>query len=58
MKDVVRKEKLLRYLAKIVGNGHPQELGGNSTKVVAISAGLPDLARYHHLIILEDVVEG
>jgi len=72
MKGVVRKEKLLRYLANLAVNGHPQELGADATKVIAASGAHSKIARpnlsvapapkegsrSHRQILQEDGPEG
>ena len=45
MLGVVRKEKHLRYLANLAVNGHPQELGADTTKVISASGTHSKFAR-------------
>ena len=37
MKGVVQKENIRRYLSNLAINGHPQELGADSTKIISAS---------------------
>ena len=69
---VVRKEKYLRYLAKLAVNVHPQELRDGATKFIAASGAHSKNARTnmsvdphpkegsisHHHILLEEGPEG
>ena len=72
MKGVVEKDNLLRYLANLAINGHPQELGDDASKVIAASGAHPKIACpnmsvapqpkkgsiSHCQILLEDGLEG